>query len=71
LIWASSIEILDILFFLLIPARQLLISGIVSGIVSSIISIIEIIIQDRFLVLQVVVVGRCSVGSCTYVYVYE
>jgi hypothetical protein len=54
LIWDYSVEILDIL--LLIPAQQLLISGIVisgivSGIVSSIIStsIIEIIIQDRFL----------------------
>jgi len=42
-----NVEILDIL--LLIPAQQLLISGIVSVIVSVIISIIEIITYPRSL----------------------
>jgi len=58
LIWTYSVEILDIL--LLIPAQQLLISGIVSVIVSVIISIIEISlhIQDRFLLRAMIDIGR-------------
>jgi len=65
LIWTYNVEILDIL--LLIPAQQLLISGIVSVIISVIISIIEIItylgIQDRFLLrARMIDVGRPPAG---------